>query len=234
MRDRLQWASEAGFRSVALDAATPGLRPRELDRSGRRDAASLLKRLELGFAGVDLLIPKSHFIDAERSDRALAAAMQALAFASEMSRLCAGPPVLTLELPRGADASAVRSAVAAEADRVGARIADLGWPPLEDSEEDLNRIGVGLDPAAALLGGADPCVEAIRLGARLLSARVSDLDASGRTTPGDGGLDLRGYAASLTTAEFNGDAVLDLRGLRNQADSATTTRRRWGGPTLRD
>src|SRR5690606_13026801 len=69
-RAPIEAAAKAGFRAVALDASAAGLRPRDLDRSARRDLAALLRRLELAFAGLDLWIPPEHFASPEHADRA--------------------------------------------------------------------------------------------------------------------------------------------------------------------
>src|SRR5690606_31780409 len=38
-RALIDWARASGFAAVQLNAAAPGIRPRDLDRSGRRDLA---------------------------------------------------------------------------------------------------------------------------------------------------------------------------------------------------
>jgi hypothetical protein len=48
-----------GFRSVQLSAAQPGLRPRELDRSGRRDLLARLSRLQMPAAGLESGWPRT-------------------------------------------------------------------------------------------------------------------------------------------------------------------------------
>ena len=56
-RAAIEWAAGLGYRAVQLDGAAAGVRARDLDRSGRRDLAALLRRLQLGFSGLDLWIP---------------------------------------------------------------------------------------------------------------------------------------------------------------------------------
>ena len=67
-----------GFRAVQLSASQPGLRPRELDRSGRRDLAGRLRRLALVAAGVDLWIPRAQLLDPARVDRAVGTMLDAV------------------------------------------------------------------------------------------------------------------------------------------------------------
>jgi hypothetical protein len=86
---------------------------------------------------------------------------------------------------------------------------------------------VGLDAAALLVKSIDPATEVARMcgasGSRLASVRVTDTDGIGRVPIGSGQLDLTGLAASLGAARGGrvdaGEAVLDLRGLRDQADA---------------
>ncbi|MEM7756072.1 MAG: hypothetical protein AAF297_10600, partial [Planctomycetota bacterium] len=62
--------SAMGARAIQLDATRAGLRPRDLERSARRDLAATMRREELAFSGVDLWIPPHHFVDPDRADRA--------------------------------------------------------------------------------------------------------------------------------------------------------------------
>ena len=73
--DRL---SELGYRYVQLSAAQPGLRPRELDKSARRDLLATLRRREMSPAGVDLWIPPDHFLASATVDRAAEAVVEAI------------------------------------------------------------------------------------------------------------------------------------------------------------
>ena len=53
----LERLAAAGVRRVQLSASQVTLRPRELDRSGRRDLLILLRRLELSAGGLDAWVP---------------------------------------------------------------------------------------------------------------------------------------------------------------------------------
>src|SRR5262249_50109421 len=153
-----------------LDAAAPGLRPRELDRSGRRDLAALLRRLELAFSGLDLWIPPSHFLDGANQDRAVGAIIAALELAHELAGLVGGDgAVVCMALP-GACPSPAAATLSEGAARIGAQLADFAWP----ARVPEGPIGIGIDPAAMLLAGADPAKEVSRLPAPPTAARASD------------------------------------------------------------
>src|SRR5690606_35381914 len=96
--DRLH---ELGFRFIQLSATHPGLRPRELDQSARRDLLATLRRRERSPAGVDLWIPPEHFADAAQVDRAVAAAIAAIELAADLGRVplsLALPPVVAAQV----------------------------------------------------------------------------------------------------------------------------------------
>src|SRR5688572_21716696 len=85
-RALIEWAAGLGYRAVQLDGTMAGLRARELDRSGRRDLAALLRRLELGYSGLDLWVPEAHFVDGAQQDRAVAAVVAGLELSAELAR----------------------------------------------------------------------------------------------------------------------------------------------------
>jgi len=218
-----------GARGAQLDATMAGIRPRELDRSGRRDLAALLKRLGLSFSGLDLFIPLEHFTNARHTDRALSAASAACELASDLERLAgdAGAGVVCTALPDSIDPRVIE-ALAAAADRHGVAIADLAWPPRDQPAGP--GIGAGFDPAAMLMRGADPAAEVARLHAPVLAARLSDVSAVGRVAPGSPGgrLDVLGYAAALHARGFAGAVVADLRGLDDADKAAARMIAAWG------
>lgn len=220
-RQHLEWAAASGFRSVTLDAATPGFRPRELDRSGRRDLAALLRRLELGLMGVDLWIPPTHFGDPVHAERAVEAAMAAIDLTADLAGLNQGERVLSLSLPRDREeASAAIGTIAGHADSRSVEIADHTWPPVDSGASDSIR--VGLDPAVLLLAGDNPAKAAARTGDRLAVARLSDASDIGRVAPGgrDGRLNDLAYVIALDTAKYRRPVVLDARGLASPDDAA--------------
>ena len=219
-RAAINWAGATGWRAITLDATAPDTRPRALDSSARRDLAAALRRAELAFAGLDLWIPAEHFTRPDAIDRAIAAATSACDLAAALHTLAGAPPgggAVNLTLP--AEAPEARAALGAAAHRCGVRIADTTWPPAPDLDEALS---LGLDPAAILLAGADPIQAAAQHGATCASARLTDLAPIGRVAPGAGRLDVDAYLITLDVAGFNGHAVLDLRGVPDQARAAAT------------
>ena len=220
-RQHLEWAAAGGFRAITLDAATPGFRPRELDRSGRRDLAALLRRLELGLMGVDLWIPPTHFGDPEQVERAVEATLAAIDLTSDLAGLNHGERVLSISFPRDRDdAGAAINTITSHADSRSVEIADHTWPPVESGPSDAVRIGI--DPAALLLAGDNPAKAAARTADRLAVARLSDASDIGRVAPGgrDGRLNDLAYVIALETAKYRRPVVLDARGLTTPADAA--------------
>jgi len=218
-RALFEWAASAGFRGAALDGASPETRPREMDRSARRGVAATLRRLQLDFAGFEMWIPPEHFLDAARSDRALAALRAALQASAEIAELAGGSPVVSVILPGDASAELLDE-LDREGARVGAVLADHAWPAPKHARETVRR---GLDPAAVLATGDDPAMAAAAAGDRLAVARLSDLDASGRVAPGEGRLSIDAYIASILTVGGPRTLTLDLRGVRRQAQAAAQT-----------
>lgn len=213
VRAKIELARTLGFRAIALDATDRETRPRELGRSARRDLASLIRRAELRFVGVDAFVPPPHFVDSAHADRAAEAVMLACDFAADLASLTDGQAIVGTLLPPD---FAGRAILAAHAASFGVRLADHHHPPDARASDTPNEPAVGLDPATVMLAGAD-VEEALASNAdRLASARLSDLDASGRTEPGTGRLDLLSYIVSLGTSGYDGPIVLDLRQLEDQ------------------
>ncbi len=227
-RGAVAWAASVGVRSVRLDAAAAGVRARELDRSARRDLAALLRRSGLALGGLDLWIPAAHFADASRIDRALAATLGAIDLAGDLAGLVgeSSRRSLSLTLPAGIDAGAVR-AIAAAGERAGVIVADHEWP----IDERGGLLGVGIDPASVLLAGDDPAAAVSALGDRLAVARLSDANAQGRCEPvvGGGRLDFTAYAVAIETGGGAPEVVADLRGLPRQDRAARRMIESWHG-----
>lgn len=225
-RELLEWAAGSGFRWATLDGAARGVRARELDRSARRDLASLMRRLELGFAGVDLFIPPAHFADPGHADRAVSAATGAIELVADIAALNGGEPVIGLMLPAAIDPS-ILGTLLAHADSRGVRLADHAWPTRESSET----LGVGIDPAALLMASENPAKVAARLGGRLALARLSDASELGRVEPGlgRGRLNDLAYAVALQTAGYDRPVVLDCRGLADPSGAAIRSFGWWCG-----
>jgi len=182
-----------GFRSVQLSAAQPGLRPRELDCSGRRDLMTRLQRLQMPAAGLDLWIPTEHFLDPARVDRAMAAVGTAVELAADLGR-CS----LSLVLP-GGEAQPLVEAIAEQALRFGVRVADHAVPPGVAASSPS--IGAGIDPAAWLAQDEDPSAAAREHARDLVSVRLCD----------DPKFDADAFQEALMTCAYRGPIVIDLR-----------------------
>jgi len=219
--DRLH---DAGFRAVQLSAAQPGLRPRELDGSARRDLLATLRRTELLGAGIDCWIPAEHYRDAAQLDRAVNATRAAIELAADLGRL----PV-SLNLPRAApmtadgdpdgshdDSSIIEAidALATHAERFGIALADHTHPPLAVPRGSA-AVGIGIDPAAIIARGESPARAVAAAGERIISARLCDLLRSGmRGPPGDaddGQLDVMAYRAALSVVGYARPVIVDAR-----------------------
>lgn len=228
-REPIEWASRAGFRAVTLDASAPGLRPRDLDRSARRDLASLLRRLELSFCGLDLWIPPEHFADAAHADRAASATTQAITLCAELSRDSgAGVQAVSIALPRAVEGERARgfgevlATIVGAADGAGVLLADHSWPVNSGAQAD-SPLRVGLDPASLLLRGEDPVTAAASLGARVAVARWTNADSLTRVAPDApaGRLDVASYVGVLRTTTRVERLVVDLRGLAHPREAAS-------------
>lgn len=232
-RRAIEWAAGLGCRAVRLDASI--LRARELDRSARRDLASLLHRLSLACAGLDLWVPALHFADPARSERAADAVAGAAELAADLRALLGAGPAMTVAVTfpiQGAD-TAIRG-IAERAARCGSIIADHAFPlgnlTIELSTQPGSAVAPGVDPAAILMGGGDPAAEASRAGRALAAARLNDASSQGRVAFATGRLDELAYLVALQTAGYARDAALDLRALPDQDRVARDVLDRWTRP----
>jgi sugar phosphate isomerase/epimerase len=204
---------------VQLSAATPGLRPRELDRRARQDVLSTVARQGLAVTGVDLMIRPGHWLDPATQDRAVGAALAAVDLARDWS----GVP-LCLALPVGKLSPDIQSALVAGADARGVTLAVHAENEPEALEAWIARIDqpslrAALDPAALLGKGHDPAEAAVRWADRLAVARLDDHASGGmdlgRCPVGEGDLDVAGYRAALAAARRLRSVVIELRELRD-------------------
>jgi sugar phosphate isomerase/epimerase len=205
-------AAGLGYRAITLDATARGVRPRELDRSGRREIAALLRRHALDLSGLDLWVPRAHWQAPATQDRALSALAQAIELAAELARLVGGSSRAVVSVEVGEVAESLRAEIAAAESRAGGLAADHARPP--------GLAGVGIDPAALLAAGADPVAEVVGLAAPPVSARMSDLGPLGRVRAGLGRLDVQAYEAVLVTRGYAGDLVVDVRGVAQPIEAA--------------
>lgn len=220
---------ELRVRGVALDGARPDCRAKDLGRSARRDLAAMIRRAELELAGIDLWIPSEHYADAQRSARALEAALAGAVLAAELARLVGGRsrPVVSVTLP-AALGEHDRAALAHGAERHGAIVADH----TPDAASMDAGTGVGVDPAACLLAGTTPQACLHRAGPALASLRLSDLNAAGRCAVASEGarLDLPAYAASAVGTGLRW-ITADTRGVNDASRAVQAAIDGWGAAT---
>lgn len=213
-RDTIDTIASLGVRGIVLDATAPGLRPRELTRSARRDIASILRRHELELAGIDLWIPPPHFTDPATSQRAIDATTNALEMGAELAPLVGGRSrsIVSLVLPEELSESA-HTTLGAIAQHHGCALADHR---IMGDKDGVPGIGIGIDPVFYLTDGQSPAKAITRAGSDLVSARLSDTNAMGRCVLSALGskLDLTGYAGALIVSGQEW-VTLDLRGLED-------------------
>jgi sugar phosphate isomerase/epimerase len=221
VRESIAMASALGYRAVQLDATHPDARPRDLDRSARRDLAALLRRHELELTGIDLWLPPEHLAEVVHVERAADAVVGAMGFIRELAGLVSTQPVVSLTLPEAPDQHAL-AAIHAAAEREGVAIANHAWPASEEG-------ALGLDPALAIMAGASPAKLATTLGPRLSAARLSDAGVAGRV-PVDaptGRLDVSAYAAALSISAPSAPVVADCRQLADPRSAAIDALKAW-------
>lgn len=174
----------AGGRHLTLDVTANGFRPRELDRSARRDLVATFNRDEVLLSGLDCLVPAEHLRDREKLDRAVAAISAAIELAADMR-----VRRVACRLPSEPDPQAVELLRAA-AERQGVVLAAYG-PPAGLAVGAIPRTD---DPGtlASELAGA----EAVRWGWPV----------------GVGGADAATLVPMLATLNFAGEVDLDLTG----------------------
>lgn len=217
-RQALTLIAEQGFASVQLDATLPGLRPRELDTTARRDLRATVKRSGLSIAGIDFFIPTEHYHDPRHCDRAAQAATAACSLAGDLGRV-----PLSLNLPIAKADTALTQSIIDQADALGVTLAIHDEAEMEGTkawltEQALPHVGIGLDPAALLIRNHDPAAIAQSCSKNLHVARLSDASQGqadgGRQSIGAGSLQVMPYRVSVDLAPKRlGPVVLDLRGL---------------------
>ncbi len=217
-RAALRLIAAAGLRHVQLSAALPGMRPRDLDRSGRRDLLARLRRSELLPAGLDLWIPLEHFTRPEHADRAAAAVLETIELAADLGRI-----PLSLRLAEGLDNLIVEQ-WRVKAETCGVRLADHAPRPHP-------LLSVGVDPAVLIASGQDPAACASNAG-DLVAARLSDFRDEARVVPGVGRLDLLAYQVALVARGFEAPVALDLRRLGDPRAALDAAVRAWAGTGL--
>ena len=118
VRAALDQVRKLGFPAVQLDATLAGIRPRELSPRARKDLAALFARNDVQIAGIDLFLPRAHYVDAQHLDRAVAATIGAIELAADLGRV-----TVSLSLPVSDLKDDVKSALVEAADGHGVRLA---------------------------------------------------------------------------------------------------------------
>ncbi|USN99591.1 MAG: hypothetical protein H6810_02695 [Phycisphaeraceae bacterium] len=225
-REAIDWAASLGFSSVHLDAAAPGLRARDLDRSARRDLAATLRRNDLGFTGLDLWIPAEHYAEPATADRAAGALLGAIELASELNALCGGGlAVISTMLPEEAPES-LTHAIAAKADQAGVAVED--FTPRETPTGLADTIRPGFDTAREIMRGGKPNKAFSRVASSLATLRLNDADDTGRKALGKGRVEVAMIRALHETLAASTPVVTDLRGLADPAAGARAALDAWG------
>lgn len=215
--------SASGFRHVQLPATRRGLRPRDLDRSARRDLLATLRRNQLTLSGLDLWVPVDHFTDPAHVDRAVGAVIGAVELAGDLGRV----PV-SLALPYE-DANCrvdrdvvtqIRCACESHGVFVAVHRPDTTAP---------DGLGLAFDPAACFWSGGDPVTAIAAIDPeRLISVRLTDVDAQGlRVCPGSGRLDLLAFRGTLVTIGYERPVVLDLKQVTDAWQCLAQAWHRW-------
>lgn len=246
----LRQAARLRVPAVQLSAGQVGTRPRDLDRSGRRDLLVAARRLELEIAGIDAWFSSEALTDPDRVDAAMTALMESVELAAELGRL-----PISLRFPRDGVEDLIESLVMA-GERVGVRILDHAAPPrgsrfdrvdsdtapqglLVPGEEEaaptsvecggaaIEGLGVGLDPPSWLVAGLDPLDAA---GRGIESLRLADLTADGMRVPAgdpDGRVDLVALLATARVGGLEAIPVIDARRWADPVAGVQATLSRW-------
>lgn len=250
-RSGLEVASVLPIRGVQISATQPGTRPRDLDRSGRRDLVAAARRRELGIAGVDAWFPTDELLDAATVDDAVGRLLETVELAADLGRVA-----VSTRFPEDGAEDAMR-AVLAGAVRLGVEVIDHAVPPRGRSvrtrsarrgvaaglvipgeveaatpetmgASSLDGLAVGIDPPAWLVAGLD-MLDAASRGVRAI--RLADLTADGmRVPPGDpdGRVDPATLIAVARTAGFEGLPLVDARRWSRPVEGVRTTVERLG------
>ncbi len=231
VRAAAAFIAQAGFRWVQLDATLAGIRPRELSPRARQDLLALFTRNGLRPSGIDLFLPRKHWLDTATLDRAVTTALGAIELAADMGRV----PV-SMSLPMAGLGEDVRSALVTAAEARGVGLAVHAEDQLEElakwvNATDLSALGIGLDPAALLTQGLKPDQVVHQHSARLTMGRLADVtEAAGglRCAVGQGELDVLRYRIALDLAKArHGPVVLDLRGLETPQQAMIIGKQLW-------
>lgn len=239
LEERARMVREIGIGRVTVSAAEVGARPRELNRSARRDVAAQLRRGGVSCVGVELWVPQKHFDDGVNEQRAVDALCEAAGYASELGELTGGEGALHTSLPCSVDESGTAvmhggaRAVMEHGSSLGVRVVDHGGFGVSAVGAETG-CRVGLDCGLSLMRGEEPRDVMLAHTDRLGAVRVSDAVSGNRVRVGSGELDLLDLVISWTTLQEKPWLVVDLRGLDDAASALGVTVDRVNGmlPTL--
>jgi sugar phosphate isomerase/epimerase len=210
-RERITSAAEAAARAeipaLHLDATLPGIRPRELDRSARRDLLAIVKRHNVSLTGCDLFIPPTHFTSPQHQQRAADAVRQAIGLAAELRSLGAAAAMVCIETAASPSTEPTLDAAALLID-LAAHARDHGVT-LCDCTSDSSPLARGLDLAAVLARNEDPA--AAILTQKPVCLRLADWNGRARVPFGDGRADATAIAAATSVATPDALGILDFR-----------------------
>ena len=229
-------AGDLGLRGVQLSGGQPGTRPRDLDRSGRRDLLAVARRNELEVAGIDAWIPPEAMLDSVHADQAAGELLSAIELAGDLG----GVGVSLRFPPTGADE--IVATLAASAARLGVMLIDHAVPPrgrgatranqdaspkgllipgevdpdegsrkVEAEGSVIEGVGIGIDPPAWLVAGLD-VLDGAASGVQ--SVRLADLTPDGMRIPAgdpDGRIDPAALIAVARTGGWEGLPIIDAR-----------------------
>lgn len=230
----LPWLVNEGFTTAQLDITLPGLRPRELSDTGRRDLRATFARQNMTIAGLDLFIPRKDFLEDAKIDRATAAALAGIELAADLGRVPISIPLPIDEMDTSARAQLVDAAQGR-----GVPLAIHAEDKLDKlaswlDEVDQSLVGIALDTAALLAHHPQPDAVIHKYNKKLLVARLSDLSDQGlRCVVGQGTLDTMLLRLALDLAQNRkGPIVLDLRNMENTLHAATAGKAAWDNAAL--
>ncbi len=222
-RAAMDQCDRLNIRYVQWSANYPGMRPRDLDGSARRDLLASLRRRTLAPAGIDLWIPLDHFTENEHSERAAEALLATIILAEDLG----GIPISTA-FPANDSTQHILDVIQSEAHRRGVVIADHNTKATPQS---LPALKIGIDPAAVIACGDNPSSAVVDAGRNCKSARISDLLTSGTRGPigrPDGQLDVQAYRAALAAIEYDQPVVVDCRGWIDHWNGIRQSLHTWG------
>ena len=230
----LERIATAGVQAVQLSTDRRGIRPDDLDRSGRQDLRVAVRRRELRLAGLDHGFDPVELLSPERVDSAAMLLLDAIRLAGDL-----GPVPIAVRFP-GEGAEEVIATALETADRLGVTVVDFGVPPrgtpvrdravgrptgliipgqtdetptLHEAQGDrIEGLAIGVDPPSWLAAGLD--FEAV-VGEGVGGVRLAGLTSEGWRVPAgasgsrvDPGL----LVAMARSSGFEGDPVIDARG----------------------